>query len=287
MVQANKKSCIFAVVINKGFMNINSNKYTFIYAVVMVVVVAVILSLAATSLAPKQDENVRIEKMQNILRAAMADTNADVTAKNAIALYNSNIAEEMTVNTKGETVNIFDVKTGKFTQGDGRRAFDIDVKEQLEMIRKEGDGLLPVFVYRNEGVTKYVIPLRGLGLWGAIWGNLALSSDLRTIQGAIFDHKGETPGLGADIATTNFATRFQGKTLFDEQGNIRKFRVVKGGATSPPSGFFPTSSEGTGGGAIDALSGATLTSEGVQNMLNDCIGYYKPWILNTKNKIAK
>ena len=268
-------------------MNINSNKYTFIYAVVMVVIVAVILSLAATSLAPKQDENVRIEKMQNILRAIAPEgedvkDNEDEKLKSfrkedVIVLYNSNIAEEMTVNTKGETVNIFDVKMEKFTQGSGRRAFDIDVKEQLEIIRKEGDGLLPVFVYQNRCITKYVIPLYGTGLWGAIWGNLALSGDLNVIQGAIFDHKGETPGLGSDIATTNFAAKFRGKKLFDEQGNIQKFRLVKGGATGT---LTPTPSN-----AIDALSGATLTSEGVQNMINDCIGYYKPWILNTKIKL--
>jgi Na+-transporting NADH:ubiquinone oxidoreductase subunit C len=240
----------------------------------MVVVVAMVLSLAATSLAPKQDENVRIEKIQNILRAAMADTDDVVTAQNAIALYNDNITEEMTVDAKGEIVNIFDVKTETFTQGGGRRAFDIDLKEQIEHIRKEGNGLLPVFVYRNGEVKKYVIPMYGLGLWGAIWGNLALSSDLRTIQGAVFDHKGETPGLGSDIVAPIFTTKFQGKTIFDEHGDFRKFRIVKGGIITLPEAERPY--------AVDALSGATITSEGVQNMLNDCIGYYKPWISKIK-----
>ena len=254
-------------------MNINSNKYTFIYAVVMVVVVAVILSFAATLLAPKQDENVRIEKMQNILRAAISAENEEVTAKNAIALYNSRIVEEMTVNTAGEIVNVFNVKTEKFTQGDGRRAFDIDVKEQLERIQKGENGLLPVFIYGHENVKKYVIPLYGLGLWGAIWGNLALSDDLHTIQGAVFDHKGETPGLGAEIVTSVFTTQFQGKIIMDEQGAIRNFRVVKGGIVTLPETERPYS--------VDALSGATITSEGVQNMLNDCINHYKPWIENT------
>jgi Na+-transporting NADH:ubiquinone oxidoreductase subunit C len=258
-------------------MNINSNKYTFIYAVVMVVIVAVILSLAATALAPKQEENVRIEKIQNILQAAMADKNTVITAQNAIALYNDNIVEEMTIDAKGAIVNIFNVKTETFTQGNGRRAFDIDIKEQLEQIRKEGNGLLPVFVYQNGGIKKYVIPMHGLGLWGAIWGNLALSSDLRTIQGAVFDHKGETPGLGADIVAPIFTTRFQGKTIFDEQGNFRKFRVAKGGIVTLPETERPY--------AVDALSGATITSEGVQNMINNCIEYYKPWILkNTQNE---
>ena len=254
-------------------MNINSNRYTFIYAIVMVVIVAVILSFAATSLAPKQEENVRIEKMQNILRAAMADKDEPITAQNAIALYNDNIVEELTVDAKGNIVNIFNVKTEKFTQGDGRRAFDIDIKEQLEKIRKDESGLLPVFVYQNGSVTKYVIPVYGTGLWGAIWGNLALSSDLRTIQGAIFDHKGETPGLGADIVTPNFTNRFQGKTLFNEAGDIQTFRMVKCGVNALPETERPC--------AIDALSGATITCDGVQKMLNDCIGYYKPWILKT------
>ncbi|MCL2040652.1 MAG: NADH:ubiquinone reductase (Na(+)-transporting) subunit C [Bacteroidales bacterium] len=254
-------------------MNINSNKYTFIYAVVMVVVVAVILSFAATSLAPKQEENVRIEKMQNILRAAMADKNDDVTAKNAIALYNSNIVEEMTVDVNGKVINVFDVKTETFTQGDGRRAFDIDIKEELDHIRKSGNGQLPVFLYRSGGVEKYVIPLYGVGLWGAIWGNLALSSDLRTIQGVVFDHKGETPGLGADIVEPNFTTKFQGKTIFDDHDNIQRFRVVKGGIITLP--------EAERRHAVDALSGATITSDGVQNMLNDCIGYYKAWMVTS------
>jgi Na+-transporting NADH:ubiquinone oxidoreductase subunit C len=254
-------------------MNINSNKYTFIYAVVMVVIVAAILSFAATALAPKQEENIRIEKMQNILRAAMADKDIAVTAQNAIALYNENIVEEMTVDAQGDVVNIFDVKTETFTFGDGRRAFDIELKEQLVHVQNGEDARLPVFVYQNEGIKKYVIPLYGMGLWGAIWGDLALSSDFLTIQGANFDHKGETPGLGSDLATPMFAARFQGKTIFDEQGSIRQFRVAKGGVITLP--------ETERRYAVDALSGATLTSDGIQKMLNDCIVYYKPWIMNT------
>jgi Na+-transporting NADH:ubiquinone oxidoreductase subunit C len=257
-------------------MNINSNRYIFIYAVIIVVVVAVILSVAATMLAPKQEENIRIEKMQNILRAAMADQNTTITAKNTLSLYDSYIIQEITLNNKGDVLNVFDVKTGTFTEGSGLRAFEIDIKEQLENLQKGKDAQLPVFVYQNNHQKKYVIPLRGIGLWGAIWGNLALSEDLQRIQGAVFDHKGETPGLGAEITNTTFSAQFQEKMIFEKAENIQPFRIVKGGIS--------TLSETERAHAVDALSGATITSEGVQKMINNFIEYYKPWILNTVQK---
>jgi Na+-transporting NADH:ubiquinone oxidoreductase subunit C len=136
--------------------------------------------------------------------------------------------------------------------------------------------ILPLIkVKAKNGDTNYVLPLRGKGLWGPIWGFIAVKSDGKTVNGAVFDHKSETPGLGAEISTLKFMAQFEGKLLFDDQGNFSSIKVVKGGVANsniqPPYG-------------VDAVSGGTITSKGLEKMLEDCIIKYVPYLKEIQNK---
>ena len=119
------------------------------------------------------------------------------------------------------------------------------------------------------------MPLTGKGLWGPIWGYIAVKSDGKTVNGAVFDHKSETPGLGAEINTPKFMAQFEGKLLFDEQGNFVSIKVVKGGVANsnikPPYG-------------VDAVSGGTITSQGLEKMLEKSIQPYVPFLKELQNK---
>lgn len=246
-----------------------TNRYIFIYASVMVIVVAAILSSAASFLKPFQEQNVRTEKIMNILSSVKISTEK----KDADANYQKYIVEEYTINREGEIVSVF--KNGTLEQGD-TRAFDIDLKVELKknadlMAGKSTvEPVFPLFVCRHDGKTFYVIPLRGIGLWGPVWGNIALADDYRTIFGANFDHAGETPGLGAEISTAMFQDQFPGKTIFDERYDFKSIMVVKGGV-----GVLPASEQIHG---VDAISGGTITSNGVNDMIRDCLENYVPYI---------
>ena len=224
-------------------MNRNGNTYTFIYASVMVIIVAAILSFTAITLKPFQKRNIEIEKKQNILSAVNIETNTE----DAEDVYAKRITDSYTINSKGEK-----------TDGD---AFAIDLKkEQAKPIEERQ---LPIFeADLGEQGIKYVIPLRGTGLWGPIWGYVALNSDFDTVYGAIFDHASETPGLGAKIVTAAFQDNFKGKTIFDNNGKFVSLVVAKAGENAPAEH------------RVDAISGGTITSKGLQDMLyNDLSSY--------------
>lgn len=226
-------------------MNREGNLYTFIYASVLVIVVAAALSFASTSLKPLQAKNVEIAKKIDIL----SSVNIASTALDAEELYDKYVKNTFIVNSKGDKL-------------DGS-AFDVDMKEELTKSVENRN--LPVYIITlDDGGTKYVLPVRGKGLWGPIWGYVSLNEDKSTIFGATFGHKGETPGLGAEIATQNFQDQFKGKTLV-ENGEV-SFFVMKGGA--------PAGKEN----AVDAVSGGTITSTGLQNMINDCLGAYETFL---------
>jgi Na+-transporting NADH:ubiquinone oxidoreductase subunit C len=209
----------------------------------MVIIVAAILSFTAVTLKPFQDKNVEIEKKQNILAAINIETNVD----EAEDIYTEKITNSYTINSKGE-------KTGG-------NAFTIDLKKQQAKPLDERQ--LPIFeADLGENGIKYVIPLRGTGLWGPIWGYISLNEDFNTIYGAIFDHQGETPGLGAEITTDDFQNDFKGKTIFNENGEFVSLIVAKAGENAPQQH------------KVDAISGGTITSKGLQDMLyNDLSAY--------------
>ena len=158
---------------------------------------------------------------------------------------------------------------GIFTDGDLRRAFDnnIDLKKELDKAKagKENEQLFPLFICKKEGKSFYIIPIRGKGLWGPIWGFISLESDMSTVYGISFGHKSETPGLGAEIETEKFQAQFVAKKILDESGNFVSVSVIKGGAK-------PEDLHG-----VDAISGATITSIGVSDMLKNTLINYVPY----------
>ncbi len=229
--------------------NKESNSYIFIYSTILVVVAAAVLAIAAVGLQPFQKKNQEIEKMQQLLTSAGIEN----TSKNAEELYGKCFIKELAVNKKGEVISVFENNT--LSKGE-ERPFKIELAKELT---KGDDAMYPVFVCEYEGKTIYVVPVRGTGLYGPIWGNVAIAEDLNTVVGVLFDHSGETPGLGAEITNPNFAEQFKGKQIF-ENGEV-KLAVVKGQKTNETF-------------QADAVTGATNTSNGVSNMLKDCLSNY-------------
>lgn len=226
-----------------------SNTYIFIFSIVMVVFVALLLSLAALQLKPFQDKNIEVEKKQNIL----ASINIKSTPQDAVELYAKYITSDFVVNNKGE-------------KQEGIKAFPVEMKAELS--KKANDRELPVFVGTlDDGTNAYVVPLRGKGLWGPIWGYLSFKPDMNTVYGAVFDHQGETPGLGAEIATESFQKPFAGKQIFQDSTKFISIKVLKGGNTADNIH------------AVDAISGGTITSKGLEAMLDSCLIQYKPFFI--------
>jgi Na+-transporting NADH:ubiquinone oxidoreductase subunit C len=237
-------------------MNKNSSAFTFGFAAVMVIVVAILLSAAAIGLKVRQEKNVRTEKMQNILHSIGVLSEM----KDAEKIFNQYIREQIVLNTKGEVVK------------NGVEAFDIDLKKEQDKIKtgKADKQLFPLFIFDKDKSTYYVIPVRGKGLWGPIWGYIALEGDMNTIYGVSFGHKAETPGLGAEIETEAFQQQFAGKKIFKQSGDFASVKVIKGGAApSDPHG-------------VDAISGGTVTSNGVTEMLQRTLRSYIPYLQNNR-----
>ncbi|GAB1402844.1 MAG: NADH:ubiquinone reductase (Na(+)-transporting) subunit C [Lentimicrobiaceae bacterium] len=249
-----------------------SNAYIFKYASIMVILVAAILSAAALLLQPAQERNVKIEKIQDILRSAHIPS----TTANAEELYRKHIIREIVINEQGDELSVY--SNGSFEKGD-IRAFDVEVRAQQKIKKEKLAGkttqepVYPLFVCQKDNDTLYIIPVYGTGLWGPIWGNIALKSDLNTIVGATYGHKGETPGLGAEIATSEFADQFIDKTIFNNNGQFVSVAVVKGGV----AGSNVEISHG-----VDAISGGTITSVGVDNMIEHSIENYVPYFKKIK-----
>ncbi len=232
-------------------MDINKNSYTVFFASIMVIIVAAALAYAAIGLKPFQDSNIVLEKKQNIL----SSVGITIDRENAEAKYSEYIKSEIVLNNKGEEVE--------------GSAFDIDLSK--EMKKDVNTQLLPLFISQIDGATSYIIPLRGKGLWGPIWGFIALKDDLTTVYGAVFDHKGETPGLGAEINQPFFQEPFAGKTIF-EGLNFTSIKVVKVGYSKGDMH------------AVDGISGGTITSDGVTDMLSERLSMYLAYFEKIKAK---
>jgi len=229
-----------------------SNRYIFTFSIIMVIAVATLLSLAATLLQPAQERNLEVEKKKNMLESI----NVPATRENTEELYDKYITESFVLNSRGELVS-------------GVDAFTVVIKNEQKKPLEEQS--LPVFrAEPADGEKVIIIPVEGKGLWGPIYGYVSLKSDMNTIYGVNFDHKGETPGLGAEINTTPFESQFHGKRLFDNDSFI-SVKVLKGGALESDIH------------GVDAISGGTITSNGLQNMIFDCLQKYNIYLL--KNRI--
>jgi len=226
----------------------NTNSYTFIFAIILVIVVGSVLAFAATTLQPLREKNVREEKMQNILSTVGIETTRDESK----VLYTQYVKEAYALNENGEII-------------EGADAFQINLAKELK--KPANEQLFPIYIAEIEGQKYYIVPLRGKGLWDAIWGYIALKDDVNTIKGAVFDHKGETPGLGAEITQDWFRERFTNEKIFDSSGNLIGVSVVKGRPD-------PTDKSDN---KVDAISGATITGDGVSDMISERLQHYLPF----------
>lgn len=228
-------------------MNKNSNTYIFLYAVIMVIIVAAVLSFIATQLKHKQEENVEVQKKQDILSAILVQSNAD----SAVAKYDMYIKDAIVITPNGKLVDSVD-------------AFSINMKKEMDKAPEKR--LLPIYEgVLDDGSKKHIIPMRGKGLWGPIWGYVSLGENYNEIYGASFDHKSETPGLGAEINTRKYQEQFEGKKIFNESDEFTSILVVKAEATEDTRN------------KVDAISGGTITSKSLQDMLEDNLSLYMPY----------
>lgn len=219
-------------------MNTQSNLYTVIYAALLVIFVAAALAFTNQVLKDTQKKNEEIDTKIQILRCL----NVVATANDVEARYDELVKETFLVN-----------RDGSKAEGD---AFKEDVAKAFA-----NGTALPVFVSEIEGQTKYIIALRGSGLWGPLWGYMALNDDKSTIFGTDFSHAGETPGLGAEISFPAFGDQFIGKEVF-KNGEFKSVAIVKPGKTAEGQDY------------VDGISGGTITSQGVHNMLYDSLNKY-------------
>ena len=227
--------------------NKNSNLYIITYTVVMVVIVGALLAFLATSLKGKQDANVLNEQKVSIMRAfGEAEANFD------------------------DVVTIGRLTAGEFTEV----VDEAVVAEVFDMLgnRKalsEAEDNLPIFKMEKDGATKFVLPIVGKGLWGDIWGYVSLLQTIDNVEitGIVMDHAGETPGLGAEIATDKVQKAFEGKKLYNAEGDFA-VRMQKGGAQNEHQ--------------VDAITGGTKTCDGVNAMLATSLGKYEAFLRATE-----
>jgi len=226
-------------------MNKESNLYTFTFAIIMVLVIGTILAVTSELLQPRKKQNAADKKMIDILSAIGVDANRS----NAKELYAKYIVDETIINTKGDII-------------DGS-AFNIDVLFQYrDKTLDPDDKNYPMFKAQKDNYEYIIIPMVGSGLWGPVWGFVALENDYKTIYGAVFDHQKETPGLGAEINTDFFEQPFKGKKIINKQGEFVAIEVKKGGA------------EVGNMHQVDGITGGTITSDGVSDMLYNTLQIY-------------
>jgi Na+-transporting NADH:ubiquinone oxidoreductase subunit C len=241
----------------------DSNAYTVIFAVGMVLVVGALLAFLASSLSGMIDENKRIEKQQNILYAMGVNENDE---SSVTFVSKDKVGESFTQYIKKQLVI-----EGSDISEDGE-AYLIDVKKEKEKAKNGGVRRLPLFVGEKDGKTFYVAPIRGKGLWDAIWGYVAMDENM-VVQGVFFDHKGETPGLGANIKQRYFMDDFVGEPLLNN-GTFKGITVAKGNAD-------PTN-EDKSDYEVDAIAGATITGDGVSAMIKADLKLYVPYFQTLK-----
>jgi len=238
-------------------MNRDSNKHTYIFAILMVVSVAFVLSFTSESLKDLQNSNVKKEKMQNILSSVGINVSRDESED----LYMDYISEELSLKLDG-------------TIDSDIEAFDINLA--LEVKKDSDTQRFPLYIANVENEKFYVIPLRGAGLWAEIWGYIELREDINTIKGVSFDHKSETAGLGAEITEDWFIDSFTDEKINDSQGNFVGVYLTK--SNNDPRNEDKMDNE------VDAISGATITGDGVSDMIIERVQNYLPYFNNISNE---
>lgn len=231
-------------------MKTNSNSYIIIYSTVLVLIVAFLLAFVFRALKPMQDVNVALDKKKQILAALNI---YDLDNEASAATYAKVVVADEIIDKQGNVVD-------KGAQGGETAGFALSSADYKE-------GRLALFVCDVDGKRKYVIPVYGMGLWGPIWGYIAVDDDKDTIYGAYFNHESETAGLGAEIKDSRkWQSQFHGKKIFSADGESIALAVKKKSDVKNPAS------------ECDAVTGATLTTDGVSLMLQECMGEYKTFL---------
>ena len=241
-------------------MNRDSNFYTFLFVGIMIVGIASILAFTSQTLKPMQDENVKNEKMQNILSTVGINVSRDEAEES----YKRFIIQELALKMDGsinEKINPFS---------------DLNLAKELKKDYK--DQHFPLYVAEINSEKYYIIELRGTGLWDAIWGYISLKSDFNTVNGVSFDHKGETAGLGAEITKEWFKESFKDEKIFNNEGRLVGITVLKG--NNDPN------NNDKGDHEVDAISGSTITGDGVTDMIYERINNYLPYLTIINEKVS-
>ncbi|PCJ82191.1 MAG: NADH:ubiquinone reductase (Na(+)-transporting) subunit C [Bacteroidetes bacterium] len=250
---------IFDMAINK-----NSTGYTFTFSIIMVVIVGLALAFTSLNLKPLQKKNAADKQMIDILGAIQVST----TRENAKTDFPTFVIERVSLDSEG---NVVKSMSGGINTNDVSDPFNLDVKKDYRSKKPASELNFPLYICEKDGDKIYVIPVVGSGLWGPIWGYIAIASDMHTIYGAKFDHKTETPGLGAEIKEDFFTEKFKGKTL-NEVAPF--FKVLKGGSSTDIH-------------SVDGITGGTITSKGVEEMVNRTLAIYLRYFDKQTNSNAK
>ncbi|MEA1786711.1 Na(+)-translocating NADH-quinone reductase subunit C [Arenibacter sp. GZD96] len=242
------------------------NGYTVIFAGIMVVIVGSVLAFLASSLSPRIKQNEKLEKQQNILYAMGVNENEGEGSVNFVPT--DRVADEFSKYITEQLV----IQGDEIIKDD--EAYLIDLKQQETAAKKGNVRKLPLFIGEKEGKKYYIIPMLGKGLWDAIWGFVSLDENL-VVQGVYFDHKGETPGLGANIKQRYFMDDFLGESILDGS-EYAGIKVAKG--NNDPL------NQDKEDNAVDALAGATITGDGVTAMIKQSLNLYKDYLENIRIK---
>ncbi len=234
----------------------DSSLYTVLFSIGMVIIVGSLLAFFASFTKDMRETNEQVKAKIDILSAI----GVDATRDNAEAIFNENIKKQYVIEGTTATEN--------------NEAYLIDVKKEQAKAKKGESQRLPLFEAEKEGNKVYILPVRGAGLWDAIWGYVALKDDLKTIDGVFFDHKGETPGLGANITQAYFKDDFKGEKIYDVKGNYAAVAISK--SNGDPTNNDKEDNE------VDAIGGATITGNGVAAMLKSGIKVYLPYFETLK-----
>ena len=236
--------------------NKDANGYTFAFSIILVIVVGVVLSSLSIGLGPLKKANVAVKKEMNILSALGIES----TRKDGSEKYKKYITDSYVISHEGVLQE---------NLPEEKQAFNLDIQKQFRDKKiEENDRLYPIFEAQKDGKTLYVLPVVGKGLWGPIWGFIALADDYETIVGTSFDHKGETPGLGAEISQSFFEHRYIGEKIANN-GVFTPILVVQNGSRSETQ-------------KVDGITGGTITSKGVEKMVNETMEVYYKYF--SKNK---
>jgi len=228
---------------------------------------AVIVSVTAVSVRPEQNLNIENEKKLKILAAAGIVTDEVEKEFSKIETLYVDFASNQLVQVEN---NYDHIKASASVE-----ASSIVPKDQDIAILKRRENIAPIYVWYSdeEQIQKVVLPIRGYGLWGTLYGYISLDADLNTVKGIeYYDHK-ETPGLGGEVDNPVWKSDWNGKKIYDTSGEVILY-VTKG----PSSEDYE----------IDGISGATLTSNGVTNMIRYWLGEngYGPVLQKLREGVA-